>query len=120
MPLYEYQCRECGRDKYTTTRQIPSPCSCGGVYRRVFSFSYHAPMPEHWNHAVNRPISSMAQFRSELARQSDEATQRTGIPHDFQPVDIHDKQSLGVTDEGMDSTLRQQTNSGAREAKLWL
>lgn len=44
-------------------------------------------MQEHFNHSVNKPISDMKQYRDQLKRASDAATESTGIPHNFQPAD---------------------------------
>jgi hypothetical protein len=68
-------------------------------------------MQEHWNHSVGQPIRTMRQFRDALARKSDEMTERTGVPHDYQPVDLSDREALGVTDEGLEETERRRRAS---------
>ena len=77
-------------------------------------------MHEHFNHSVGKPISDRRQFAAELRRKSEEMTERTGTPHNYVAVDLGDKTGLNVTDEGMDSTLRRQTETGQREVKKWL
>ena len=93
---------------------------CPGVYQQVLSFSYRPSLREHYNPTVGQHISTSAQFRSELTRASDIQSERTGIAHNYQPVDIDDPQSLGVTGEGLDATYAEETRSGRREAKKYL
>jgi hypothetical protein len=90
------------------------------MLRRVYSFRPGKVTHEHFNHTVGKVISDPKQFKSELARKSAEMTERTGIPHNYVPVDLNDKESLRVSEEGMDSTLRRQTETGQREVKQWL
>lgn len=92
--MYDYRCPECDLAYSSPTRadRLDNPCACGfeGPLHRVFGFSHKPAMPEHYNHAVGKPISNPAQFRSELSRASDEATARTGMEHRFAPIDIRD------------------------------
>jgi len=95
-------------------------CERHSTYRQVLSFSYRPSLREHYNPAVGQHISTDAQFRSELTRASDIQSERTGITHNYQPIDIDDPQSLGVTGEGLDATYAEETRSGRREAKKYL
>lgn len=61
-------------------------------------------MQAHWNASTGTIVSSPKQFERELKRSSEEATERTGIPHNYVPVDVSDTTALGVTDEGLDAT----------------
>jgi len=63
-------------------------------------------MPEHFNVAVGRPVSSSKQFADELKRKSEEASLRTGMDHNFVPVDVTDMKAVGATDEGLDHTRK--------------
>lgn len=64
--------------------------NCPGILKRDYSSVNFAPvMHSHFNHSVGKPISDMKQFTDALKRKSDEATERTGIPHNFVPAD-HD------------------------------
>ena len=133
MPSYGLRCDTCN-DEVTinltfTQHDIfrassPLPCdryrSCGGAYHQVLSFSYRPSLREHYNPTVGQHISTSAQFRSELTRASDIQSERTGIAHNYQPIDIDDPQSLGVTGEGLDATYAEETRSGRREAKKYL
>jgi hypothetical protein len=97
MSMYEYRCGGCGHRILSDERgdQVLTRC-CGAVGQRIWSVSTATIMHEHMNSSVGKPISDMRQFKDELARKSDAATERTGIPHNFQPVDINDHKGLGV------------------------
>lgn len=58
---------------------------------RRFSFSVLPPL--------SNPVN-----RDQLKMTADRQTERTGIPHNYSPVDLRDKEALGVTSEGLDST----------------
>lgn len=116
MPVYEYKCRECGQVYESQRRGAEGEClRCPGQVKRVFGFSYVAPMQEHFNNSVGKVIRTDAQLKSEFARLSDEAEMYTGNPHKFVPIDPHDKEALGVTDEGLASTHDQQVAEGRKE-----
>jgi hypothetical protein len=70
-------------------------------------------MPEHFNNAVGEFITGKQQFYDGLKRKSEEAWARTGLDHDFQPIDpsdMRDPSAHGVTDEGLEATYRAQFN----------
>lgn len=114
MPIYEYRCPECATRVTSTSRAntLPGPChACAfpGPLRRVFSFAFKPIMHSHFNNTVGKPISDIKQFRSELSRKSDEATEQTGIPHNFQPIEAGDHAALGATNEGIgESNVRRR------------
>lgn len=118
--LFSFLCDECGSEWHDIhhvgigeTHPTSSCPLCDGTMRRCVSQVNVMPgMQPHWNAAVGRPISSDAQFRSELSRKSDELSERTGADHKFVPVDMNDKKALGVTDEGLDTTARRRRESG--------
>lgn len=111
--IYAYRCDVCGIDNDSTTRgDNNGPCrtaGCAGLLRRRWSVNVKPVMQEHFNHTVNKPISSMTQFRSELSRMSDEYTERTGIPSKFVPKEWGE---LGATSEGLDATNSQRAQQG--------
>lgn len=98
MPIYEYQCRNCGvveadlAPMEASSRLAGLGCvQCGvGRLKRLFAFHPAPVMHEHFNHSVGRPISSMRQFKDELARMNDWNTARTGIPHQAEPCSLAD------------------------------
>lgn len=125
MPVYEYECPYCGNrddhfftfDKSATTVHCPN---CRVPMTKRYSVNFQRPMPDHWNRTVGAPVSSRRQFEDHLKRQSEEATLRTGIEHNYQPVDLGDRDALGVTEEGLESTRRQQVETGQLEVRRWL
>lgn len=103
MILYTYRCTACGREFSSSLRAdcLNSEC-CSSKGQRVWGFGMASIMHEHMNQSLGRPVSSMRQFKDGLKQKSEEATARTGVEHNFQPVDITDRKSLGVTDEGIE------------------
>lgn len=110
--IYEYKCGVCQQkyglvtdmdDDYSRKTYVGMQCdrACPGRLARVFSISVAKSMEEHWNPTVGKPISNMGQMRSELSRKSDEMAERLRMPVNYQPVDLREKDALGVTDEGI-------------------
>lgn len=119
MPIYEYRCVGCGREWQETLTierysQIPAPdCpKCDISMSRVFSFNVKPVMQEHMNRTTGQLVSSERQFKDQLKRQSEEATIRTGLEHNFVPVDTQDKATLGVTDAGLRETYDRRKSLG--------
>lgn len=111
---YSYECIDCGiilqRDTVHTVRigeihEKPCPV-CRGRVKRAAAFSYKPPMREHFNTALWRPIRNEAHFTSELHREADRLSERSGVDHSYVQVDYREKEALGVTDEGLDETAR--------------
>jgi hypothetical protein len=83
--------------------------TCGAHPTRVWSFNHSRTVPEHFNNSVGEFVTNKRQFYDGLKRQSEASSIRTGIEHDFQPVDptdMRDASAHGVTEEGLDSTRR--------------
>ena len=119
MRTYEYRCRTCRTTQTSTTYGL-DVClvdGCLGALKRVYSISFTRPFAEHFNHTVGKPVSSQQQFADELKRASEEASLRTGVEHRYVPTD---PSMLGATQEGMESTYRQQRSAGKTESKLIL
>lgn len=114
---YEYRCPECDYrvrwDECKNRHVAFCPEHEVQKFKRVFGFSHVKSMESHFNNTVGKPISSMRQFKSELARKSDEATLRTGIEHNYQPVEWGDKERLGVTGEGIYESNKRRAEIGA-------
>lgn len=117
MAMYEYRCTGC-RDTTTLDVRVRLPelpcvtCGTKTTHKRVFSFTVQPMMHEHWNKAVGAPISDMGQFRRELKRRSEEATEHTGIEHSYVPVEHGDAAAVGATNEGIDESNRIRSKLG--------
>lgn len=117
------------------------PKQCNRRSKRKWSFQLAPVMQEHLNVTTGLPVSSKRQFADQLKRASEEASRRSlegslefaraaeeqgidigdfkprEIPHNYVPIE--DKEQLGVTDEGMDATMKERTDKGVRERKFY-
>lgn len=117
---FSYLCDECGNEYIDVVRvcvgEVHPSASCpfcdGTMRRAITGIQIVQGMQPHFNVSLGKPISSNAQFRSELTRKSDEMSAITGAEHRFVPVDLNDKKALGVTDEGLDTTARMRRETG--------
>lgn len=126
MKLQDYKCHNCDQffvGTHVLSEALPELvcpfCGMQGSIKKKFSIAVHRPMAEHFNMATGTWESSMAGIREKFRKASDEATERTGIPHNFQPVDLRDKEALGVTDEGLDDTARRKRQTGQTEGQTY-
>lgn len=129
MPTYEFACDHCGsvalsqhsfeEDTFSLTFCCHN-CQSGTLRRQVSSFGIISGVDGHYNHSLGRYVTGMRDFKSGLARKSDQMTERTGIPHNYEPIDHMEKKALGVTEEGLDSTRAAEMAQGKREARKWL
>ena len=120
MTIYEYRCDNPScRQRAESTRRGDELGQCPvcnlGTLRRRFSFSVAPAMQEHFNHTINKPVSSMRQFRDELSKASEEYFLRTGNESKFVPKDWGE---LGATDEGLDRTNEQRSREGLPPLRL--
>jgi len=110
--IYEYKCKVCGQpyalvtdmeDDYSRRSYLGMQCdlACPGKLARVYSLNVQKSMQEHWNPSVGRYINNMGEMKSALAEKSDEMSERLRMPVNYQPVDLREKEALGVTDEGI-------------------
>lgn len=112
MPVYEYKCSDGHRmvhSKRFDPADIDLACPvmvdrtlCQQPLKRVFSFSFHRPMGEHFNHSVGKYVSNKRQFSDELKKRSEADSERLGMPVNYQPVDLHDAGSLGVESDALE------------------
>lgn len=126
MKLQDYRCKNCDQmfvGTHVLSEDLPELicpfCGMQGSIAKKFSIAVHRPMAEHYNLSTGSWESSMTSIKEKFRKASDEATERTGIPHNFQPVDLRDKEALGVTDEGLDSTYRKRREAGQTEGKTY-
>jgi predicted RNA-binding Zn-ribbon protein involved in translation (DUF1610 family) len=115
---YEYRCKSCPREIRSDTRADSIPCpSCSQPAQRQWGFAYKAGFQGGYNPTLGRNISSRRELRTALSMASEKAMQpRYNVdnngeihevvppPVDYKPVDMRDKEALGVTSEGLDST----------------
>jgi DNA-directed RNA polymerase subunit RPC12/RpoP len=120
MIVYDYLCGGCD-EHFTDVTFAPigethpyerCPYCNSRLLRGVANVTLGPIMQEHFNAAVNKPISSNRQFVDELKRKSEEMSARTGMEHRFVPVDMGDQKGLGVTDEGLDATAKVRRDKG--------
>ncbi len=116
---YSYFCTICGNEDIDTHFERigavgPCPCIvCGSVMRRGYSFSFVRSMAEHFNNSTGQYVSNSRDFGDQLKRKSEEASLRTGMDHNFVPVDVTDAKALGVTDEGLEETHRRHHDASS-------
>lgn len=130
MPMYEYVARDCGCDRLLNlsiadadtdpTKHLydEGQMACeahGNVYRRVFSprMSKYRSFSKDGEREFTTPRS----YARYLREQSDLATERTGIPHDFQPVDLRDPRVAPEDDAGLKEQHDAQIKRGEKESK---
>lgn len=129
-PKYDYRCKRCGFTDESSIRESLI-WSCPVCYdnpddlgERVFPLHRVWAAPNmsrvwhgHWCQTTGQWITDRKQFREALHVASDEATQRLGMEHRFIEVDPSDKDSLHVTDEGLDATHDAHVKMGLKQSK---
>lgn len=108
------------RDKEAMDMRIADDfarCDCGSPIKRVYSFQFAKPMPEHFNLAAGAFVRTEQQLNDVYKRKSEEVSERLGIAHDFQPVSQSEKQAMGVTSEGLAATVDARTKSNMQVTK---
>lgn len=117
---YEYKChsQRCLAVIRSDVRADYIICpECGWRAGRVWGVNVKPSFREGYNPSLNQHISSRSQLTSALSRATDEANQpRYNVdnegnvhevipaPVNYKPIDMRDKEALGVTNEGLDST----------------
>jgi len=124
MAVYEFKCDGCGRffsweasiDAYELIRDQPVrdiECSENGVFRRTYTgFSFTMPLADGFSPATGTYVSGNRNLKEQFKIASEQATERTGIPHNFQPVDMRDTETLGITEEGLADDNRTRHDRG--------
>lgn len=77
---------------------------------RRYSFYSPTAFQPHFNHAVGQYVRTKAEFSDALKVLSDKQTARTGIPHNYVPVDQSESIAFGADDQGMDDYHRNRYN----------
>ena len=126
MPTYTYRCPWCNNewDRFFPFDESDTPvyCSYDGCHaEKVLSIgAFHRSMPAHYNMSVGKHVSNIREFKDDLKRASETASQRTGIAHNFTPIDMRDPAQTRATEDGLETTRKRETDTGQREAKKWL
>ena len=110
MAEYQYKCSQCRNTFITNDREHIPPCPvCGHLARRQFIFNARLSNPEHFNHTVGGYVSNDYEIREAFKRLSDEQSERNGIEHNYEYLtraEMADPTALGVTNEGLEETMR--------------
>jgi hypothetical protein len=98
---YSYLCDSCGLECISETRGDRLRClHCGANgARRRFGFRITAPFQDHYNTTVGAHVTNKRDFADKLKVAAAEQTKRTGIFHDYVPVDAGDREAFGITDD---------------------
>lgn len=125
MPAYEYRCDTCQSPTTINTSianyeatfankaLVCDACDGSGLLLRVYRpFRFKLPMPDHYNPSAGQYVSGEKHLKDIFKQKSDEATERTGIPHSFAPVDLRDTEALGVTREGLEEDAARRHDAG--------
>lgn len=120
MPLYEYLCRTCDVELETYASIISGPPStvtcveCGQpTSTRVYNIAVErvSSFQPHFNKSVGRYVRTMSEFKSFLQRSSEHMEERTGVPHNYTPVDPADGVAAhSIGGEGLEATRRRRYN----------
>lgn len=116
--MYSYICKYCETETMDLTfakfgETINLECdTCGNpeVMRTVGNFTTHLSMPEHFNQSTGKFVTNSQSFKSQLSQKSDEMSERMNMTVKYGEVDGRDAKALGVTSEGMESTIAQEAN----------
>lgn len=121
--IYLYECRECGQ-QYNSKMQGDFALQRSGValyccdlpVKRKYQLAVQRPMHDHYNNTTGTVIGSDRQFREELKAMSEVASKKTGIDHDYQPIDP--EMARRTVEEsnavGLESTNRVRVASGKK------
>ena len=69
------------------------------------------------NPATGKVESDPRKFREHLHVASEEMGERLNMVVDYQPIDLNDRDSLGVTDEGLDATHDHRVRTGQKDSR---
>ncbi len=69
------------------------------------------------NLTTGRVESDARKFATHLREQSEIMGERLGMAVDYQPVDMTDRDALGVTDEGLDATHDAAVREGRKDSR---
>lgn len=108
MAIHRYICKQCGEAAESESpigREPVRPtrcfwCGSDGFRRDYSGVALARPMMAHYNATVGKEVSDMKGFKDDLKRKSEEATLRTGIEHNYEPIDYSDFKPVIEKSEG--------------------
>lgn len=103
-------CQECARE-HEYTQMKKSYQEMGTSFATVWQ---HTDIP---NLTTGRVETDPKKFAIHLREQSEIMGERLGMKVDYQPVDMTDKDALGVTDEGLDATHDRAVAEGRKDSR---
>lgn len=108
-----------------TTMFCRDECSSIGAWTQMkksyqsmgtsFGMVWHNPGTPHL--ATGKPVSGMKDLKEQLHVASEEMGERLGMAVNYEPVDLSEKEALGVTEEGMDSTHDMAVKQGRKDSR---
>lgn len=102
MPLYEFKCPSHGTVSTTTQYGVVPECElCKNQMRRIYSFYVEKAFVPHFNPSVGAFVSSQTDFNNRLAAMSEAETERTGIYHNYIPIEQGDAAGFGLTSDDL-------------------
>lgn len=101
MTDYHYHCDACGQGCISEERGDRIRClNCGANgAKRKFGFRIAAPFQDHYNTTVGAHVTNRRDFADKLKVAAAEQTERTGIFHDYVPIEAGDREAFGITDD---------------------
>lgn len=122
MPRYAYKCSNAHQwviqcDMEDRDQLLDTPCQdCGELLRRQFSFDFPAMIHEHFSVATGSVVRGAKDFKTQLRHASEEATRRTGIPHNYEPMSWQELAAASPNPEaGMKETHDTQVAMGLKD-----
>jgi hypothetical protein len=123
MPKYEFECDEgcvqvvtCLLSEFDWWMENVKKEGCifhhKPLKRKYRPFGFTMPLADGFSPATGTYVSGNRNLREQFKIASAQATERTGIPHNFQPVDMRDTETLGITEEGLADDNRTRHDRG--------
>lgn len=85
---------------------VPKCEVCNQDTKRRYSFYVEKSFVPHYNPSVGSFVSSQSEFNNKLRILGDEQTERTGILHNYVPVEVGDSQAFGLGGEDVEEFTR--------------
>jgi hypothetical protein len=113
---YDFKCTgpDCEHIQEVGDRHKSYKCPfCNFPLKRVWSLFHSTPIITEpvFNPSLGKFVSGKADMMEKFKVASASASERLNMDVNYQPVDLAQKGSIGVTDEGLDSTYKQAHDS---------